>query len=123
MTASNGANQNPIVTAFWEVNPGEEAAVCVPADGDHVAIIGANRKLLVFPLDQVPEMARGGCVILQRYREGELADAKVFRLADGLTWRLGEKTRTETNLRDWIGERAQAGLLPPSGFPRSGRFG
>jgi topoisomerase-4 subunit A len=105
------------------LKPGEEAAVCVPADGDHVAIVGANRKLLVFPLDQVPEMARGGGVILQRYREGELADAKVFRLADGLTWRLGEKTRTETNLRDWIGERAQAGQLPPSGFPRSGRFG
>jgi topoisomerase-4 subunit A len=71
---------------------------------------------------QVPEMARGGGVILQRYRDGGLADAKVFRFADGLTWRLGEKTRTETNLRDWIGERAQAGRLPPNGFPRSGRF-
>jgi topoisomerase IV subunit A len=101
---------------------GEEAALCAPADGDHVAIVGENRKLLIFPLDQVPEMARGGGVILQRYRDGGVADAKVFRLADGLTWRLGEKTRTETNLRDWVGERAQAGRLPPSGFPRSGRF-
>ena len=55
------------------LRPGEEAAVCVPADGDHVAIIGSNRKLLIFPLDQVPEMARGGGVILQRYREGGLA--------------------------------------------------
>ena len=105
------------------LKPGEEAALCVPADGDHVAVVGENRKLLIFPLDQVPEMVRGGGVILQRYREGGLSDAKVFRLADGLTWRLGEKTRTETNLRDWIGERAQAGRLPPSGFPRSGRFG
>ena len=104
------------------LRPGEEAALCVPADGDHVAIIGSNRKLLIFPLEQVPEMARGGGVILQRYRDGGLADAKVFRLADGLTWRLGDKTRTETNLRDWIGERAQAGRLPPNGFPRSGRF-
>jgi topoisomerase-4 subunit A len=104
------------------LKPGEEAALCVAADGDHVAIVGSNRKLLIFPLDQVPEMARGGGVILQRYRDGGLADAKVFRLADGLTWRLGEKTRTETNLRDWIGERAQAGRLPPNGFPRSGRF-
>jgi topoisomerase IV subunit A len=101
---------------------GEEAALCVPADGDHVAIIGSNRKLLIFPLDQIPEMARGGGVILQRYRDGGLADAKAFRLADGLTWRLGDKTRTETNLLDWIGERAQAGRLPPNGFPRSGRF-
>src|ERR1700733_14910923 len=105
------------------LRPGEEAVVCAPAAGDHVAIVGTNRKLLIFPLDQVPEMARGGGVILQRYREGGLADAKVFRLADGLTWQLGDRTRTETNLRDWIGERAQAGRLPPNGFPRSGRFG
>jgi topoisomerase-4 subunit A len=105
------------------LRPKEEAALCVPADGDHVAIIGGNRKLLIFPLEQVPEMVRGGGVILQRYRDGGLADAKVFRLADGLTWRLGDKTRTETNLRDWIGERAQAGRLPPHGFPRTPRFG
>jgi topoisomerase-4 subunit A len=105
------------------LKPGEEAALCALADGDHVAIIGDNRKLLVFPLDQVPEMVRGGGVILQRYKDGAMADAKVFRLADGLTWRLGEKTRTETNLRDWIGERAQAGRLPPNGFPRIPRFG
>jgi topoisomerase-4 subunit A len=105
------------------LKPGEEAMLCALADGDHVAIIGDNRKLLVFPLDQVPEMVRGGGVILQRYKDGGMADAKVFRLADGLTWRLGEKTRTETNLRDWIGERAQAGRLPPNGFPRIPRFG
>jgi topoisomerase-4 subunit A len=104
------------------LRPGEEAAVCVPADGDHLAVVGANRRLLVFPLDQVPEMARGAGVILQRYKDGGLADAKVFHLADGLTWRLGEKTRTETNLRDWLGERAQAGRLPPNGFPRAPKF-
>ena len=104
------------------VKPGEEAALCVPADGDHVAVIGGNRRLLIFPLDQVPEMARGSGVILQRYREGGLADAKVFRLAEGLSWRRGEQTRTETNLRDWLGERAQAGRLPPNGFPRANRF-
>jgi topoisomerase-4 subunit A len=104
------------------LRPGEEAAMCVPADGDHLAVVGANRRLLVFPLDQVPEMTRGGGVILQRYKDGGLADAKVFYLADGLTWRLGEKTRTETNLRDWLGERAQAGRLPPNGFPRAPKF-
>jgi topoisomerase IV subunit A len=104
------------------LKPGEEAAVCVPADGDHVAVIGDNRKLLVFPIEQVPEMTRGTGVILQRYKDGGLRDAKVFRRADGLSWRLGERTRTETDLRAWLGERAQAGRLPPNGFPRSGRF-
>jgi topoisomerase-4 subunit A len=52
-----------------------------------------------------------------------MADLKVFRLAEGLTWKLGDKMRTETNLRDWLGERAQTGRMPPNGFPRSGRFG
>ena len=105
------------------LRPGEEAALCAPAEGDHVAVIGTSRKLLVFPLEQVPEMARGGGVILQRYRDGGLADAKVFRLGDGLSWKSGERVRTETSLRDWLGERGQAGRLPPSGFPRSCRFG
>jgi topoisomerase IV subunit A len=105
------------------IKPGEEAALCVPAEGDHVAIVGDNRKLLVFPVDQVPVLGRGAGVILQRYKDGGLRDAKVFLLAQGLTWRLGEKTRTETALRDWVGERGQAGRLPPSGFPKSGRFG
>jgi topoisomerase-4 subunit A len=102
--------------------PGEEAALCVPAEGDHVAVVGSNRKLLVFPLDQVPELTRGAGVILQRYRDGGLADARVFRLADGLSWRSGERTRTETDLRPWLGDRAQAGKLPPNGFPKSNRF-
>jgi topoisomerase-4 subunit A len=101
---------------------GERAALCVPADGDHVAVVGDNRKLLVFAVTELPEMARGAGVALQKYREGGLKDAKVFTLTEGLTWRSGERTRTETNLRDWIGERAQAGRLPPSGFPRSGKF-
>jgi topoisomerase-4 subunit A len=104
------------------LRPNEEAALCVPALGDHVAIVGAARRLLVFPLDQVPEMARGAGVILQKYRDGGLSDAVVFRMEDGLTWRLGEKTRTETDLRDWLGERGQVGRLPPNGFPRSNKF-
>ncbi len=105
------------------LRPGEAAALCASANGDHVAVIGDNKKLLVFPLDQVPEMPRGAGVMLQKYRDGGMRDAKVFRLADGLTWKLGEKTRTETGLRDWLGERAQAGRLPPNGFPKSGKFG
>ena len=104
------------------LKPGEDALLLMPADGDHVAAVGDNRKLLVFPLEQVPEMGRGGGVILQRHAEGGLRDAKVFRLADGLTWRLGDKVRTETDLRHWQGDRGGAGRLPPNGFPRSGRF-
>jgi topoisomerase-4 subunit A len=104
------------------LRPGETAKICIPAEGDHVALVGDNRKLLVFPLDQVPELSKGLGVTLQRYKEGGLADAKVFRIAEGLTWRSGERTRTETNLRDWLGERGQAGKLPPSGFPRTGKF-
>ena len=101
---------------------GERAVLCLPAEGDHVAVVGENRKLLVFPLDQLPELGRGAGVALQKYAQGGMADAKVFRLQDGLTWRSGERTRTETALREWLGERAQAGRLPPSGFPRSGKF-
>ena len=104
------------------VKPGETALLCVPAEGDHVAVIGTNRKLLVFPLDDVPELSRGAGVTLQKHRDGALADAKVFRIADGLTWRLGDKTRTETALQDWLGARGHAGRLPPNGFPKSGRF-
>ena len=104
------------------LRPGETAKICVPAAGDHVAVVGDNRKLLVFPLDQVAELSRGLGVTLQRYKEGGLADAKVFRLADGLTWRAGERVRTETNVQEWLGERGQAGKMPPSGFARSGKF-
>jgi len=106
------------------LKPKEEAALCVPAsDGDHVAIIGENRRLLVFPLDQVPELARGSGVILQRYKDGRLSDIKIFRLADGLTWKLGDRIRTETDLRPWLAERGTAGRLPPNGFPKSPKFG
>ena len=105
------------------LKPNEEAALCVPVEGDHLAVIGTNRRLLVFPLDQVPELARGAGVILQRYKDGTLSDARVFRLSEGLTWKIGDRTRTETNLREWLGERGQTGRMPPNGFPRSNRFG
>jgi topoisomerase-4 subunit A len=104
------------------VDPPVEAAVCTPVAGDCVAVIGQNRKLLVFPLDQVPEMTRGRGVQLQAYRDGGLSDAKVFRKADGLTWSLGGRTRTETDLRPWAGNRAGAGKQPPNGFPKANRF-
>jgi topoisomerase-4 subunit A len=106
------------------VKPGEELALAVPVgNGDHIAVIGENRKMLVFPLEQLPEMARGTGVQLQRYSSGGIADVRIFRLADGLSWKSGERNRTETNLRDWLGARAQTGRQPPVGFPRNGRFG
>jgi len=104
------------------VDPPAEAAVCAPAEGDSIAVIGENRKLLIFPIDQVPEMTRGRGVQLQSYRDGGLADAKVFTRKEGLSWVLGERTRVETDLRAWVGNRASAGKAPPNGFPRSNRF-
>ncbi|HWT10782.1 MAG TPA: DNA gyrase C-terminal beta-propeller domain-containing protein, partial [Roseomonas sp.] len=104
------------------VDPPVEAAVCTIVEGDAVAVIGDNRKLLVFPLDQVPEMTRGRGVQLQAYRDGGLSDAKVFTRGEGLSWTLGERTRTETDLRQWMGNRAGAGKAPPNGFPKSNRF-
>ncbi|MDD5587285.1 MAG: DNA topoisomerase IV subunit A, partial [Alphaproteobacteria bacterium] len=93
------------------------------AGGDHIAVIGTNRKLLLFPVGQLPEMTRGRGVILQRYKEGELSDVKSFNLKEGLSWQSGDRVRTETDLRAWRGERAQAGRLPMNGFTRSNRFG
>jgi len=102
---------------------GVEAAACVPLEGDHVAVMGENRKMIIFPIAELPEMTRGRGVTLQNYKDGGLSDVKTFNLEEGLTWRLGEKTRTETALRDWVGKRAQAGRLPPQGFPKSNKFG
>ncbi len=106
--------------------PGAEAAVCRPvAEGDDsVAVIGENRKLLVFPLEQLTEMTRGRGTTLQKYKDGGLADAKTFKLAEGLTWAAGAgRVRTETELTDWRGNRAGAGRLAMRGFAASGRFG
>jgi len=101
---------------------GAVARVAVLAEGDSVATIGTNRKLLIFPLAEVPEMVRGRGVILQRYHEGELSDAKVFTKAEGLTWKSGERTRTETDLRSWLGQRSGSGRVV-QGFPKSNKFG
>jgi topoisomerase-4 subunit A len=102
---------------------GVTARVCAPVEGDWVAVIGTNRKLLIFPLTEVPEMARGRGVILQRYHDAELSDAKVFTRADGLTWKLGDRVRTETDLRGWVGARASTGRVAPQGFAKNNKFG
>ena len=103
---------------------GREAAACAPVVGDWLAVLGENRKLLLFRLAEVPEMARGRGVILQKYKDGGLSDVKSFSLEEGLSCRTGERTRsfTKAELKDWIGARAQAGRLPPAGFPRALKF-
>jgi topoisomerase-4 subunit A len=107
------------------LNPaaGTKAVACMPIDGDAVALVGDNRRMLVVDLAEIPEMTRGRGVILQRYRSGGLADAKVLRLAEGLSWRQSEsRTRTEIDLTPWRGSRGEPGHAVPQGFPRSGRF-
>lgn len=102
-----------------------KARICAPVSGDHVAVIGENRKLLVFPLMQLPEMARGRGVRLQRYGDGGVSDVRVFCLADGLTWTDTSGriwTVPEAEIRNWLGNRADSGRLPPKGFPRNNKF-
>jgi topoisomerase-4 subunit A len=94
----------------------------VDATGDHVAVIGSNRKMLIFPIDQVPPMKRGQGVALQKYKDATLADVTVFKVADGLSWQIGERIRTEPDITPWLGTRAGQGKLPPVGFPRTNKF-
>ena len=99
------------------------ALVCRPVTGDHVACVGENRKVLVFPLDELPEMARGKGVRLQKFKDGGLSDAITFALSDGLSWHdPAGRTRTESDLAEWLGKRASAGRMAPRGFPRDNRF-
>jgi topoisomerase-4 subunit A len=109
------------------VRPGASVAVvrAVPEGSDAVAVVGENRKMVVFPLAELPEMARGQGVTLQRYRDGGLSDAIAFSLAEGLSWALGGESgrmRSETDLTPWRAARGAAGRMPPIGFPRSNRF-
>ncbi len=102
------------------------AAICRPAEGDSVAVVGDNRKLLIFSLAELPVMTRGRGVLLQRYKDGGLSDLTVFNRENGLSWTMGgagNRTRTETDLLSWEGKRGNAGRLPPTGFPRNNKFG
>jgi topoisomerase-4 subunit A len=107
------------------VSAPDEARLSVPVVGDRVAVIGQNRKLLLFPLTQLPAMSRGKGVRLQRYKDGGVSDLKTFAAAEGLTWTDSSGRtflKSMDDLRDWLGDRAQAGRQPPPGFPRSNRF-
>ncbi len=103
-----------------------EARICVPVNAergdDAVAVIGNNRKLLVFMLEELPVMTRGRGVILQKYKDASLADLVTLKLVAGLSWRSGERTRTESDLRPWLGARAAVGKFPPNGFPKINKF-
>jgi topoisomerase-4 subunit A len=103
----------------------DEAKLLVPVSGDHVAVVGENRKMVAFPLVQVPEMSRGKGVRLQRYKDGGVSDVRCFAIGDGLTW-VDSAGRTFTKNKDelveWLGDRAAAGRNVPKGFPRSGKF-
>jgi len=110
------------------VRPGARVAVVrpIPEGADSIAVVGENRKMVVFPMDELPELARGQGVTLQRYRDGGLSDAIAFSLLDGLSWALGGESgriRTEMDLTSWRAARGAAGRMPPIGFPRSNRFG
>jgi len=99
------------------------AAVCHRTRGDHVAVVGENRKVLLFALGELPEMGRGKGVRLQSYKDGGLSDATTFTLAEGLSWKdPAGRTRTETELDEWVGKRASSGRMAPRGFPRNNRF-
>ncbi|WP_099826144.1 DNA topoisomerase IV subunit A [Oceaniglobus indicus] len=105
------------------VRDGVRAAICKRIAGDHIAVVGENRKMLVFPVADLPEMARGKGVRMQSYKDGGLSDATTFALGAGLTWKdPAGRTRTETELSEWTAKRATSGRMAPRGFPRDNTF-
>jgi topoisomerase-4 subunit A len=102
---------------------GGGAAVCLDVDGDHLAVVGDNGKILLFPLAELPEMPRGKGVKLQSYREGGLRDAMIFTAETGAGWiDAAGRMRAWPDWRQWLGKRASAGRLAPRGFPASKQF-
>ncbi len=110
---------------IMNVSMPDETKLLVPVTGDHIAVVGENRKMLVFPLSQVPEMTRGKGVRLQRYKDGGVSDVRCFAITDGLSWEdsAGRTfTKNKDELAEWLADRATAGRTVPKGFPRSGKF-
>jgi len=109
--------------AVLTVRDGVKTALVRQINGDHVAVVGDNRKMLVFPVAELPEMGKGKGVRFQRYKDGGLSDAITFDMATGISWQLeGGRTRRETDLTEWLAARATAGRMAPRGFPRDNRF-
>lgn len=101
---------------------GDKAILCRPVAGDHVAVIGTNRKMIVFKADEIPTMMRGSGVMLQKYAGAALSDVKFFNLAEGLSFPSGNGIRVERNMTLWLSKRASVGKIPPVGFPRTNKF-
>ncbi|MCZ2204389.1 DNA topoisomerase IV subunit A [Bartonella sp. A05] len=110
---------------IMNVKSPDKVKLCVLVKGDHVAVVGENRKMLVFAIEQIPEMSRGKGVRLQRYKDGGVVDVKTFNLSEGLSWQdTAERSfnRQADELTEWMGMRAGAGRFVPKGFPKSGKF-
>ena len=105
------------------VGKGAEAQACAPVRGDSIAVVGENRKIVIFPLSELPEMGRGRGVKLQSYKDGGLADVTTFILKEGLPWKTGVGVRKEADIKAYIGKRSQAGRIAMRGFPRNNSFG
>ncbi|MEL6337176.1 MAG: DNA topoisomerase IV subunit A [Pseudomonadota bacterium] len=124
LPAAEALAQTKSGRVVMNLRAGTTLAVVAPAEGDTVAVVGQNRKLLIFALDELPAMGRGKGVRLQKYKDGGLSDAVVFARDAGLTWPIGSKTRTfrAEEMGDWLAKRASAGRMAPPGFPRSNKF-
>ncbi len=107
---------------IMNVADGEKTVFCKKITGDMVAVIGDNRKLLVFKIEEIPTMARGRGVTLQKYKDGGLSDIQIFKESEGFTYTRAGGTKTETDLMTWLGHRAQVGKLAPFGFPKNNKF-
>ncbi|MDD4520116.1 MAG: DNA topoisomerase IV subunit A [Alphaproteobacteria bacterium] len=114
--------QTRVGKKILNLKKGDKAFKILEADGDTVAVIGQNRKMLIFGLDEVPTLSRGQGVILQKYKDGKLSDVKIFKKEEGLSFPFGNGTRIERDLTMWEGRRASVGKIPPVGFPRSNKF-
>ncbi|MDB6454610.1 DNA topoisomerase IV subunit A [Falsirhodobacter sp. 20TX0035] len=123
LPAEEAVAQTRAGKAVLTVKDGAKTALVKPVSGDYVAVVGDNRKMLVFPIAELPEMGKGKGVRLQRYKDGGLSDAITFNLSDGIAWQLeGGRNRRETDLTEWLAARATAGRMAPRGFPRDNRF-
>lgn len=105
------------------VADGDRLIIAKPIEGDYLAIVGTNSRLIIFAVEELPQMSRGRGVILQRYRDGKLADVTSFDLENGLSWEAGSRIRNEKDVTNWVGKRGGSGRLVPIGFPKSRLFG
>jgi topoisomerase-4 subunit A len=120
--ASEALSQTKLGKQIFNVPEKSKAILCLKVTGDHLAIIGSNRKLLVIKVADVPVMKKGQGVRLQKYNQANLEDIKIFNAADGLSWKLGDRVRTEADILPWMGKCGFIGKLPPVGFPKNNRF-